>query len=217
MFDRVKTLFSSQGRRDDEMSAWASAYRLSFQVTNGGQGMLLQGDVGGKPLEIERGRATREYVLGDELRARVLLDLDDNIAVLVINRVLRDALEKAAYEQYTDTLQTSVNAPLTEEMRWMALYKEVEDLRWPAGFRQAFCVLANDRQNALGWLTPELQGALTAWPGAGLAPAQPFTLMLLRGKLYLRMQDHAGSASVLRHATTVVITAARVALSTFQR
>jgi hypothetical protein len=217
MFDRVKTLFSSQQRRDDALSAWASAHRLSFQVTNGGQGMLVQGDVGGKPLELERGRATREYVLGDELRARVQLDLDDNIAVLVINRVLRDALEKAAYDQYTDTLQTSVNAPLTEEMRWIALYKEVEDLRWAPEFREFFCVLANDRQNALGWLTPGLRDELTAWPGAGLAPDQPFTLMLLRGKLYLRMQDHPGSASLLKRATTVVITAARAALDTFQR
>jgi hypothetical protein len=38
-----------------------------------------------------------------------------------MNRPLKEALEKRACEKYTDTLQTTADPSLPEEMRWLAM------------------------------------------------------------------------------------------------
>ena len=58
---------------------------------------------------LQLGRPTRDYIRGEELRARAELGIDDDVAVLVMNRPLKEALEKQAYQMYTDSLQTSVD------------------------------------------------------------------------------------------------------------
>ena len=50
--------------------------------------------------------------------------MSEDVAVLTINRPLKEALEKRAYKMYTDTLQTTEDPGLPEEMRWLAIYDE---------------------------------------------------------------------------------------------
>ena len=67
----------------------------------------------------EIGASNRDFIHGAELRLRAELGLDPGVFVLVINRPLRATLERMAYSQFTDSLQTSVDSSLTEELRWL--------------------------------------------------------------------------------------------------
>ena len=116
------------------VSEWAGTQGFAFSVDGNGQGIALEGKVSGKPWRLQLGRPTRNYILGEEVRARAELGIPEDIAVLVMNRPLKEALEKRAYQIYTDDLQTSVDSTLPEEMRWLAMFNEVGWDGLPAAF-----------------------------------------------------------------------------------
>src|SRR3954468_21220911 len=101
MFDRIKKAFSrgDKGDRDaggpssqlahGAMSEWAATQGFSFAVQGTSQEVALEGRVGNKPWKMQLGRATRNYILGEELRARGELGVRDEVAVLVMNRPLK--------------------------------------------------------------------------------------------------------------------------------
>ena len=86
------------------------------------------------------------------------------MAVLIPNRPLKEALEKRAHEMYTDTLQTTEDPGLPEEMRWLAIYDEAGWGSLPPEFWVRYAVLAEKREQALAWLDPHLAGLLMNWP-----------------------------------------------------
>ena len=44
--------------------------------------------------------------------------------MLVLKRPLKDTLERRTYKVFTDSLQTTADPSLAEEMRWLAMYPE---------------------------------------------------------------------------------------------
>src|SRR5689334_12127513 len=122
MFDRIKKAFSKGespaaapvSQMPSQVSEWAGTQGFSF--TGKGEGFLLDGKVGTKPWRMERGKPSRKFIVGEELRARAELGLNEDAAVLIMNRPLKEALEKQAYSIYTDTLQTTADPNLPEEM-----------------------------------------------------------------------------------------------------
>ena len=54
------------------------------------------------------------------------LKVNGDAAVLIMNRPLKEAFEKKAYEMYTDTLQTTADPSLPEELRWLAMHPEAD-------------------------------------------------------------------------------------------
>ncbi|AEG93305.1 Conserved hypothetical protein [Ramlibacter tataouinensis TTB310] len=177
-----------------------------------GSGFALKGYVGGKPWRLELGRPSRDYIHGQELRARAELGIDEDAAVLLMNRPLKDALEKKAYATYTDGLQTIAAMGLPEEIRWLSLYQEVGWDSLPREFWARYAVLADRRENALAWIDPPLAQQLMAWPQPAPGPEVPFMLLLLRGKAYLRMQYDSASMSTFQHATAVFTGACEAAI-----
>jgi hypothetical protein len=137
----------------------------------------------------------------------------DDVAVMVMTRKLKNDLDKRAFSLYTDTLQTQIDPHLPEEMRWLSMYEEVgwEDLG--KVFLDHYAILADERENAAAWLTPELAGQLLAWPSS--EALVPRVLMVLRGKVYLRMQIDEDDVPTLEHATRVFTTACDAALGAF--
>ena len=77
----------------------------------------LTGTTSSRPWTLECGRSSRDYIRGDELRAKADLKVNDDAVVLIMNRPLKNALETRAYEIYTDMLQTTADPSLPEEMR----------------------------------------------------------------------------------------------------
>ena len=225
MFDRIKKALQratvahadsapSQSAHGP-VSEWAASRGMTF--SNGiGSSMSMQGKVGGRTWKMELGRPTRDYIAGEELRARAELGVNDSVGALIINRQLKDQLERRAYSMITDTLQTTADPRLPEEMRWLAMYDEVGWEGPPQAFWTRYAVLADKREHALAWVDATLIEQLMGWPDPPTANV-PFMVVLLRGKCYLRMQYLPAATSTLDHATTIFTTACEGALDVFPR
>jgi len=107
MFDRIKKTFTkpanpSAQAADSQLAArpvseWAATQGFGFSLEPDGHGIALQGKVSGRPWRLQLGQPSRDYIRGQEVRARAELNIDEDVAVLVMNRPLKEALEKRAY------------------------------------------------------------------------------------------------------------------------
>lgn len=215
MFERIKKALSrgthkaslSEGTPSQlsrsPMSEWAATQGFGFSVDGKGQEIALQGKIAGKPWRMQIGRPTRNYILGEELRARAELAVREEVAVLVMNKPLKEALEKKAYSIFTDPLQTSADPSLPEEMRWLAMFEEVGWEGPSSEFWQRYSVLTDRRENALAWIEPRLAMMMVDWPEPAPSAEVPFMILILRGKAYLRMEYSPAGMPTLQHASRI--------------
>ncbi len=194
-----------------KISQWASLQGMT--VSERGKGYSMEGQIHGKPWRLEQGKPSRDFIHGLELRIRGEMGLREDVAVMVMTRSLKNELDKRAFSLYTDTLQTQVDPHLPEEMRWLSMYEEVGWESLGQVFLDHYAVLADERDNAMAWLTPELAGQLLAWPSS--QQNVPSVLMVLRGKVYLRMQISEADIPTLEHATRVFTTASESGIEAF--
>jgi len=229
MFDRLKKMWGGQGTaasvsgfstHDSVLFGdWAKSQGMAYTdgsalPTKGGYHNLfeLEGTVHHKKWRIECGPPSRDFIRGQELRARGELGVLDSVAVVLMNRPLKVALEKRAYSMYTDSLQTAVDPKLPEEMRWLAIYPEVGWADAPNLFFDRYAVLSGKREHAAAWIKGSLAHALMHWPPSGPSSQVPFVMMLLRGRCYLRMQFTDMDMATLQHTISLYVTACTSAL-----
>ncbi|GAB3649779.1 hypothetical protein [Ramlibacter alkalitolerans] len=226
MFDRIRKVFQRGTTQGDggpgsslspngPVSEWAASRGLSFSMGPLGHTASMHGKVGGHAWRMELGKPTRDYIHGEELRARAELGVFDDVGALIISRPLKDALERRAYSMITDTLQTTADPRLPEEMRWLAMYDEIGWEGVPQAFWRRYAVLSDRREHALAWVDNALVELLLGAPTPPPGVQQPFMLVLMRGKCYLRMQYQPAVTSTLDHASTVFIAACESALGAF--
>jgi hypothetical protein len=194
-----------------KVSEWASLQGLT--VSERGRGYMMDGQIQGRPWRMEQGKPSRDFIQGIELRARGELGLREDVAVMLMTRPLKNELDKRAFSLYTDTLQTQIDPHLPEEMRWLSMYEEVGWEELGKVFLDQYAILADHREHAVAWLTPELAGQLLTWPSS--QQGVPRVLMVLRGKVYLRMQITDGDIPTLDHATRVFTTACSAGIGAF--
>ena len=222
MFDRLRKAFHPSGSpsvgrpvSNQDVARWAATQRLAV-VPHAEEGHFdLGGEVAGHPWRLECGAPTRDYIRGLELRGRADIGADPDAAVMVLNRSLQEALEGNAYSAITDTLQTTVDASLPEEMRWLAMYEEMTWPGLPASFRQHFAVVAERSELAQRWVhAPLVSQLLNSVEGEGgaLRAQSPRVLMLVRGKVYLRTEHTQRSLAEIADATQLLLVAAQGAL-----
>jgi hypothetical protein len=198
----------------NKVSVWANIQGLAYSArTDGRGGHHLEGTVAGKVWRMEQGKPSRDFIHGIELRARAELDLAEDAAVMVMTRALKNDLDKRAFALYTDTLQTTADPNLPEEMRWLSIYEEVGWESLGDAFLNDYAILADTRDNAMAWISPELADLLNNWPSQ--ERGTPKILMLLRGKAYLRMQYTDEDMATMEHATAVFTTACDLAVAAF--
>ncbi|MCW5650778.1 MAG: hypothetical protein KIS62_13615 [Ramlibacter sp.] len=185
---------------------------MGYSEQGSGKGFSLEGKVSGKRWRMEVGRPSRNFIRGEELRARAELGINEDAAVLIMNRPLKEALEKKAYSIYTDSLQTTADPNLPEEMRWLAMYEEVGWDSLPRPFWERYSILADARENALAFVDTGLADLLMGWPEPGPSEEVPFMLMLLRGKAYLRMEYAPSDMPTLQHASAIFTSACESAI-----
>ena len=195
--------FNSQNGQRVE---WRKSSAVSFGI---------QGKLSDKPWKLERAAASRNYISGEEIRGRADIAVDPQANIVIMNRPLKELLEKRAYALYTDSVETEASPTLMEEMRWLALYPEVGWERLPDSFWNCYAVMASDRAQAMAWVTPELAKLLTGWPEQATNANVPFILMVMRGKAHLRMQLTPTGANTLDHISHVFTAAAQSALDVF--
>ena len=219
MFERLKNAFTASVkparalRPAEVVSEWASKQGLVLNGAPDSKSFTMSGDISGLPWKLERGRASRDYINGEELRARAELKLNENVSVLIMNRPLKETLEKRTYEAYTDTLQTTADLSMPEEMRWLSMYPEAGWDTLPPAFWKRYAVLAEKRDHAETWLNPKLASMLLEWPEPSPNERIPFVLMILRGKAYLRMQFTPVDMPTLQHAAEIFTQACSSGLS----
>jgi len=230
MFKRIRKAFGKAGRAAEAahpersadghsdygpMSQWAATQGFALSAEDGGTGVAFEGKIGSRKWRMQLGRPSRNYIFGREVRARAELGIDESVACLVMNRPLKDALEKRAYQMYTDTLQTAIDTSMPEEMRWVAMYDEVA---WPQlgdAFLKRLVILSDRREHAMAWMDAPLARSMMQWPAPAPSDEVPFMVMLLNGKAYLRMEYTPSELSALQHAATIFTTACESALGAF--
>lgn len=230
MFDRIRKAFSrdaATGRAADEtqvpgtrvaegpLSEWAATQGFGFSADSASSNVALEGKVRGKRWRMEMGKPAREFIRGKELRARAQLGIDEDLAVLVMSRPLRESLEKKAFQLYTDPLQTSADPNLPEEMRWLSMFDELAWDSLSEDFWRRYSVLSDSREAALAWIDPQLAQVMLDWPQPAPSAEVPFMILLLRGKAYLRMEYTPANTATMQHAAVIFTRACESALSAF--
>ncbi len=223
MFEKLKKVLAPQPRADAapasvqaEMGEWAAERGIRLVSVPGGTGFGLTGEIAGKPWKLESGASVRDYITGQEVRARAEIKVNEEPTVIVMNRALRETLEERAYGMYTDSLQTDIQPGLIEEMHWLASYPEVGWDSLPKEFAQRYAVMSDRRGQAMIWLVDELVDMLVRWPEAGIDSRVPFMVMLMRGKVHLRMQFTPPNLPTLAHAVQLLLACAESASASFR-
>ena len=226
MFDRLKKVFSRPEAGTDvaraaeaaapaapaAVAAWARSRGWRCAASADGSATAVDGLVRDHKWLLEVGPSTRRYNQGQELRARAELGLQEDLRVIVVSNTLKNALEEKAFAAYTDTLQTSMDSNMPEEMRWLMMYDEVPLDGLPEHFPALFSVHGSDEATPAQWVDPALARALVAAMPPRPEDAPPFLMMLLRGKLYLRMACDPGDTATLQAASGLFLQACEAAL-----
>lgn len=224
MFDRFKTFGAGSDRGQgqandaavaDAASMWATEQGFTYSGPAKGAGFCLSGSTGGMPWKLERSLASRDFIAGDELRGRAELMVLKGAAVIVMNRPLKKTLEKRVYKIYTDPVRTMAEPSLSEEMRWLALYPEYVWKGLPDAFWRRYAVLAGNDSDAAAWISESLVQLLMLRGASDPNAEVPFMLMLLRGKVYLRMQYTPADLQNLQQASAIFVGACESAITGF--
>lgn len=182
------------------VSVWAATQGFSFAEARARKAFSVTGRVAGKRWRLELGPASRSYIVGEELRARADLGDDSELAVLVMSRGLKDMLQAQARGLPPHLRQPLAQPVLGEELRWLAQYPELDWIGPSLTFWDRFAVMAPDRDQAIDWVDAQLVRQLVACPHASAEREVPFVLLLLRGKVYLRMEYRPADLPTLQHA-----------------
>ena len=215
MLESFKRLFaarSDESERDyGDVEEWAARRGLGFKRVRGEAGFVLDGLLEGKPWRLEWGSPQRDYIVGNELRLRMELDLPSDAQMLLLARPLMDTLERKTFEEFTDNVQTQIGTKTPEEMRWLVMFPKV-NMSTLKTLRTRFGAVASAPDAGLAWLTGSLGHALEQAAGGLLRDEPPFVLMTLRGRAYLRMQLLSPDASDIAAALALFETAVAQAI-----
>src|SRR6218665_1741751 len=125
MLDAFKRLIARKPAEPEwpDVAEWAGRHQLGFKrVRDEGGGFVLDGQLDGKPWRLEWGPPQRQYIQGAELRIRMELGLSSNLQMLVLTQSLFEALERSAFESFTESTQTVIDGNTPEEMRWLVMF-----------------------------------------------------------------------------------------------
>ncbi len=177
-------------------ATWSRASQVQVRTPREGEGLIVDGKVGDVPWRLEWGASQRPYVLGNELRIRAEIALPSDLQVIVINKVLQEAIEKTMFEQFVEGVQTRIDTETPAEMRWVVMYPklsraEIGDLR------DRYAAVASIKPWLQLWLAGPLTAALLALK---IDPAIAFVLMIGRGRVTLRTEvEDASPGTVEPH------------------
>jgi hypothetical protein len=214
MLEGFKRLFAGAGASPakgwEAISPWASGRGYTFRGVQS-EGFVIDGRMGAMPWRLEWGPSQRPYIEGHELRLRAELGLSSELQVVLMNRQLQEAMEKAVFEQYVEGVQTRIDNQTPPEMRWLVMFPKVAGSEMPT-LRDRFVALASVKRWLQQWLDGPLSLALAA---VQIEPHVPFVLMIGRGRLMLRTAlpdaDVESLQSWLRLFESAMREAARVA------
>jgi hypothetical protein len=171
------------------LPSWAAARGLAFRREVEDRGFVVEGASQGQPWRLEWGPPQREYLIHNELRLRGDFGLPEHLHMLVMSAPLAEALERLAFERFTEPTRTEADIAMPEEARWVSMYPWLDLAPWRR-LRQRVRVQGPEAAALRAWLESGLAEALAKGLDAGPlrepAVLDPVVLMTLRGRLYLR-------------------------------
>jgi hypothetical protein len=201
----------AQGSQWVEPARWAKKQGYQFKRTKEDEGFVLDGNAAGHHWRLEWGPSQRTYIAPHELRLRMELHLPASLQMLIMGRALMEQLESETFDRYTETMQTQIDVATPEEMRWLAMFPKI-NLGLPREARAFYAAVSIDALAFSSWLDLALSERLVQATQGFLSTQPPFVLMLLRGRIYLRLKLDQPDTSVMGDAIRVLEAAAQSAL-----
>jgi hypothetical protein len=208
MLDGIKRWFSSEsrdsksatgsgGRSGPELLAgWSRQSQVQIRSPRDGEGLIVDGKTGEVPWRLEWGPSQRPYVLGQELRIRAELPLPSELQLVVLNKVLQEAIEKAMFEQLVEGVQTRIDTETPAEMRWVVMFHKLKASEL-GELRERYAAVSSVKPWLQQWLAGPLGTALLALK---IEPTTAWVLMIGRGKVTLRTEvEEASPGSIEPH------------------
>lgn len=183
MLDAFKRLIGAAPAVDESAwLAWCSQRGHAFSVVRNPDGFVVDEGAGATAWRLEWGPAQRPYMPGPELRLRAELAPPAPVQAMVLDRHLRQTMERQVFEQYVDDVQTRVDTDMPPEMRWLVMLNKVDGAAIKA-IRAGFAAFASD----VPWIGQWLQGPLEQLLAQRQPDAEhPMVLTLNRSRLALR-------------------------------
>ena len=189
MRESISRLFARVARRaeGDAIAGWARRAGYRHKREKDGDGFAVEGKFDAMPWRLEWGRPQRAYIEGHELRMRMVLGIAPDLQMLLMTKPLRERLAKDAFEQATQTNQTSLDDAIGEETRWLVVFPKMS-LSGSQILRNCFAGVSSLPHEGKAWLEGPLSHGLERAAASWLSAQPPFLLMTLRGRIYLRLQ-----------------------------
>ena len=166
------------------VTAWADSRQFAWRPVRDDGGVVIEGRCGATPWRLEWGPSQRHYVIGHELRLRAELGFGAELQLLILNRHLQEAMERAVFDRYVESVKTHIDDQTPPEMRWLVMFPKLSGTDLGA-LRDSHSAAGN----ASGWLKEWLELNLSkCLAGLSWAPEHPVVLMIGRGRLLLRTQ-----------------------------
>jgi hypothetical protein len=211
MLESFKRIFSGGGQGADlgEVSSWAGKRGFTYAPMEGG--FAVDGNYDGKPWQLEWAPSQRPFMQGNELRMQIQAGIVPDVHMMLLSLPLMQALEKQAFERFTQSLQTQIDNSSPEEMRWLVMFAKVDVSGMPAVAAHYGAVASSPAQGQL-WIEGPLAKLLERATGTLLVGDPPFVLSVSRGRVEMRVQQSDVAPPFLNSAITLFETAVAQAL-----
>ncbi len=199
---------SPTGAALQAFDGWSRKSQVQIRSLRDADGLSIDGRCGDVPWRLEWGAPQRPYVQGRELRIRAELPLAADLQVIVLNRLLQEAIEKTMFEQYVEGVQTRIDTETPAEMRWVAMYPKLNRAEL-ADLSERYAVVASHKPWVQRWLDGPLRPALL---GLNIDPATALVLVVGRSRLTLRTAVEEAEPATFEPALRLFEVALREAL-----
>jgi hypothetical protein len=196
-----------------DLHKWARSQHMAFKTVKDAEGFWIEGGLQSRPWRLEWGTPQREYIDGHELRMRMELGVSPELQMMVLSKSLFEALEHTAFERFTQTTQTMIDDSTPEEMRWLVMFPAAS-YQASKAVQSQFHLVGRSPLEAAFWMESELSRHLEAVSKNLLKHAPAFLLMVLRSRMYLRMQLNEPGIEPISQAVAIFETAVLQALRT---
>lgn len=188
MFDAIKRLINSGPAKRDEgqaLAAWAKSEGYAFKRVKdkSGGGYVVETAKGWR---VEWGSSQRPYITGQELRFRGDTGLPGDVQLIMLSKVVAQALESDVFSRFTNAMQTQIDNSLPDEMRWLAMHPRVPLNAAPI-LAKRFALFCNAESVAQAWLNSGMIQALDAAAAHWWTDGLMLVLTINRGMLTARM------------------------------
>jgi len=195
-FGKAPPVASGAGGRAPA-AAWAATRGHRFALSRDASGFVIEAPPGTATgfQRIEWGTAQRPYFDGRELRIRGEVTGGRELQMLVVSRTLMAALERAVFEEFTQSNETRIDDQTPEEMRWLVLYPKLPRSVMGA-IGEQYAALSNLPNAAAVWLEGALAdelGRASQW-----LPVQGLVIITVqRQRISLRCEVEEPDAALL--------------------